>query len=200
MTTREQILDLAQEMVQKRGFYAFSFRDIAEQVGIKTASIHYYYPTKSDLGKALVRRIVEDSARARAEIEARETHSMNRLRRFAELFLGAFGEGDRLCPMCMLAMAQNTVPATVRAGVRQFWTASELWVERVVAEGQKRRELAPRAKPRVVARTLVAAFEGALVAARALDDSSRFTDVVDYLLEGLAPRMNRSTGDGLTSV
>lgn len=200
MTTQEQILDLAQEMVQKRGFYAFSYRDIAEQVGIKSASIHYYYPTKGDLGKALVKRIIEGSARARAEIEAGEANAINRLRRFSDLFLGAFGDGDRLCPMCMLAMAQDTVPAAVRAGVKQFWTASELWVERVVSEGQKRRELVPHAQPRVVARTLVAAFEGALVAARALNDRSRFTDVVEYLLASLAPRMNRSAGAGLTEV
>ena len=50
------ILDIAQTLAQTRGYNAFSYRDISEVIGIKTSSIHYYFPTKGDLGEALVRR------------------------------------------------------------------------------------------------------------------------------------------------
>src|SRR5690242_7158071 len=50
------ILDIAENLIQTQGYNAFSFRDIAEAAGIKTSSIHYYFPAKADLGKAVVAR------------------------------------------------------------------------------------------------------------------------------------------------
>ena len=46
-------MDSAQHLVQTRGYHAFSYADIAEEVGSRKASIHYYFPSKTDLGKAL---------------------------------------------------------------------------------------------------------------------------------------------------
>ena len=48
------ILDVAQQLIQTRGYNAFSYADIASQVGIRTATIHYYFPTKADLGREVV--------------------------------------------------------------------------------------------------------------------------------------------------
>ncbi len=50
-----QIVKVAETLIQTKGYNAFSYRDIAAQVGIKTASIHYHFPTKADLGKAVVK-------------------------------------------------------------------------------------------------------------------------------------------------
>ena len=52
----ERLLDLAQEFIQTCGYNAFSYRDLAEATGITTASIHYHFRTKSDLGQAVVVR------------------------------------------------------------------------------------------------------------------------------------------------
>jgi AcrR family transcriptional regulator len=57
--TRQVIMDTAQAMVQAKGYNALSFRELAKAVGIKSASIHYYFPTKGDLGAALARRYTE---------------------------------------------------------------------------------------------------------------------------------------------
>ena len=52
----EQVLDLAQSLIQLRGYNAMSYRNLADEIGVKTASIHYYFPTKEDLGLALLKR------------------------------------------------------------------------------------------------------------------------------------------------
>ena len=54
--TRDQILDLAENLLLDKGFNGFSYKHIAEQLGVKNAAIHYYFPAKSDLGTALVER------------------------------------------------------------------------------------------------------------------------------------------------
>jgi len=50
----EEILDLAETLIQTRGYSAFSYQDIADSLGIRKASIHYHFPSKTDLGIAVV--------------------------------------------------------------------------------------------------------------------------------------------------
>src|SRR4051794_36242328 len=54
--TSDLILDVAQELLQTRGYNAISYQDIADRIGIRKASIHHHFPNKSDLAQALVRR------------------------------------------------------------------------------------------------------------------------------------------------
>ena len=58
-TIYEQILLVAESLIQSRGYNAFSYKDISEIIGIKTSSIHYYFPTKADLGKQVVIQHIE---------------------------------------------------------------------------------------------------------------------------------------------
>src|SRR5262245_19633759 len=82
--TLTKILDAAEEMVQTRGYNAVSFRDLAAAVGIKSASIHYYFQNKGDLGVALVKRYVERFAEARQKIDARGGSAGDRLNRYVK--------------------------------------------------------------------------------------------------------------------
>lgn len=45
-------MDVANKYIQKVGFNAFSYSDLANEIGIKKASIHYHFPSKMDLGIA----------------------------------------------------------------------------------------------------------------------------------------------------
>ena len=51
---REQLLEHTLVLLGTRGYNGFSYRDLAELVGVKTSSIHYYFPTKEDLALAAV--------------------------------------------------------------------------------------------------------------------------------------------------
>ncbi len=194
MATSAQIIEVAQEYIQKVGFHAFSYRDIAERVGIRTASIHYHFPRKADLARAIVDRVRAATAAAIAEIDSSRAPAGERLRSFCGLFLETWGEGDRLCPMCMLAMGQEAIPAEVQRGVRDFWQGGEAWVSRTVADGQASGEFRPDIDPRTVGRTFVAALEGAMVAARAFSDRTRIEDVIDHLMDSVTVRRTGGTG------
>ena len=65
--TGEQILDRAEALIQTRGYSAFSYQDISEALGIRKASIHYHFPSKTDLGIAVVDRYVERFGTALAD-------------------------------------------------------------------------------------------------------------------------------------
>ena len=186
MSTLELILDVAQDMLQKGGLQAFSYRDISSRVGIRTASIHYYYPTKTDLAQAIVARVRKQFTTALEEIDAGTTDPLLRLEKFCGLFLNTLGGADRLCPMCMLAMGQDAIPPKVQREVREFWSHGEHWVagniERVRGQGK----YLPALKSSKLAQTWMATLEGAMVAARAFNERGRLVDAIAVLFAGLS--------------
>ena len=182
LNTAEKIMDIAQEMVQTRGYNAFSYRDISERIGIKTASIHYYYPSKADLAKAMLERIRGMFEVALQNIDAQGGDARTRLAKFAGIFVETYGDEGRLCPFCMIATSQNTIPAHVLDEVRAFWSRGEQWVQQLLVEGKSSGEFEFSAPEQVIARTLVSSLEGTMVVARAYQDKSRLVATAEYLL------------------
>lgn len=183
--TAQRILEVASDLLERHGYHAFSFRDIAARVGIRSASIHYYYPSKGDLAEAVLAQARNDFQARLADIQARIPGARQRLARFADLFAREDGRGERLCPFCMIAAARGAVPDPVRAQLRAFWDGAEQWLARVLAAGRARGELAFSGEPRDAAVALLAALEGAMVAARATEDAQRFALVRRWLLAAL---------------
>ncbi len=56
MDRKEQILEVATELVQTRSYSAFSYQDLSDRLGITKASIHYHFRTKEDLGTAVAEK------------------------------------------------------------------------------------------------------------------------------------------------
>ena len=74
--TRERLLDAAERLFAERGLDAVSVRDITEEAGANTASIHYHFGSKLDLIAATLRRRADGLGARRDElldeVEARE--------------------------------------------------------------------------------------------------------------------------------
>ncbi len=193
MSTPEMILDVAQDMLQKGGLQAFSYRDISSRIGIRAASIHYYYPTKADLAQAIVTRVRGQFSTALKDIDAATSDPRERLEKFCGIFLDTLGGADRLCPMCMLAMGQDEIPAAVRREVREFWKQGERWVAANIERVRGRGRFPPALGAAKVAQSWMATLEGAMVAARAFNERGRLVDASAVLLAGLPPAAG---GDG----
>ncbi|NNL99668.1 MAG: TetR/AcrR family transcriptional regulator [Gammaproteobacteria bacterium] len=186
LTTAERILAVGQEMLQQRGFHAFSFRDIAARIDIRTASIHYYYPTKADLAAALLERVRGQFEGALQQFDTSlPDQPVERLRRFARIFLDTFGDGDRLCPFCMVATGQDSIPEPARAEVLAFWQRGEAWLTGTLEQGAAQGSMSLAAPPADVAATVIAGLEGAMVTARAFGSRERLVSAADYLIATL---------------
>jgi TetR/AcrR family transcriptional repressor of nem operon len=172
--TETQILDAAQLLVQTRGYNGFSYRDLAEQVGITTASIHYHFPTKAGLGVALVRRHRQVFAVLRTRIDDEGRDPRAKLERFVSLFRQTLADDHRMCLGGILATEHATLPADLQAEVRGFFEDNEAWLARLIEAGRRRRQFRDAGPAPAAARALFAALEGALLAARAFGDLDRF--------------------------
>ena len=115
----------------------------------------------------------------------------SKLHKFAGIFLETYGDG-RLCPFCMIATCQESIPESVQEEVKAFWLKGEEWVETVLVEGQAAGQIKLYDSPLQTARTLVSSLEGAIVVARAFNDKSRIAGTVDFLLSPLTSKNPRS--------
>ncbi|MHC5539111.1 TetR/AcrR family transcriptional regulator [Singulisphaera rosea] len=184
--TRKELLDLAETLVRTRGYNGFSYRDLAEQVGIKTASIHYHFPTKGDLGKALIENERRVFAKNLADLDAVEKDPRRRLEGFLELFQATtIGCGNRMCLGAMLAVEQETLTDAVGGEVRQLFAENEGWLAKVLEDGRKLRQFRFKGPADLAARALFSSLEGALLIARAFHDIDRFEATSRWILEAL---------------
>jgi TetR/AcrR family transcriptional repressor of nem operon len=184
-TTAERVLDAAQRLVQSRGFNGFSYADIAEELGIRKASLHYHFPTKDLLGRALMARYRERFRGALEGIEGATSDARERLRRYAKLYLSVLRNEGRMCLCGMLAADFTTLARPLRNEVRAFFDDNEAWLAKVLEAGRKSGALAFKGPPAARAVVLVSGLEGAMLVARSTRGARRFEETARGLLEAV---------------
>jgi TetR/AcrR family transcriptional regulator, transcriptional repressor for nem operon len=183
--TATQILDAAERLVQDRGFNGFSYADVARELGITKAALHYHFPSKAELGDALIERYAERFFDALAKVDRARSDAPDKLRSYARLYADVFRD-DRMCLCGMLAADYTTLPEPMRARVVRFFDDNEVWLAGVLEEGRKAGSVHFRGSPRGVARTLIGGLEGAMLVSRPYRDVKRFRDAAEILIRGLA--------------
>ena len=180
--TREEILDLAEMLIQTRGYSAFSYQDISDALGIRKASIHYYFPSKTDLGIAVVERYVDRFGRALAEIAAQTSvSSMTMLDHYIGPYLEFGATRDKICLSCALAGEMMVLPEGLRARVDGFFRSHQAWLVEILKRGVARGEFTLEAPPAKTARLVFGALQGALLVKRTTGDASQLRDVIAVL-------------------
>lgn len=179
-TVRERLLEHAQTLIQLRGYNGFSYRDLSALVGVKTSSIHYYFPAKDDLVLETVQRYSSDVL---ADIRAIDSSlpAPKKLERYAKLFAKVMGDGEQICLCGMLAADIQSLPDTVRAAIQAFFRANEAWLSEVLAQGAQEGSLVVPGDPVVAARAMYAAYQGGVIASRLFNTRSRLNEVGSWL-------------------
>lgn len=172
-----QILDAAQRMIQTRGYNGFSYADVSAEVGLRKASIHHYFPAKSDLCLALVVRYREDIGRRRAFLDLCGGGADQKLIGYAHVCRDMLRDGNRLCLCGALALDLLTLPDAVQDQVRAFFDENEAWLASALAEGRESELLRFEGTPRAQAQAFLSGVQGAMLLARAHQDVTRYCAV-----------------------
>lgn len=182
--TSTQILDVAEQLVQIRGFNAFSYADVASELKITKAALHYHFATKAELGRALVTRYAARFADALTTVELQYTGAPDRLKAYANLYLTVLRE-QRMCLCGMLAAEYPTLPISMQEAVVRFFDDNEVWLTHVLKRGRDEGTLEFAGTPVETARMIVSGLEGAMLVARPFGDVGRFEAVADRMLATL---------------
>jgi TetR/AcrR family transcriptional repressor of nem operon len=183
--TAQRILDVAERLVQVRGFNAFSYADVAAELGITKASLHYHFPGKAELGQALITRYAQRFTEALEEIDLEADLAPAKLAAYAKLYADVL-RSRRMCLCGMLAAEYQTLPKPIADAVVTFFDDNEIWLERVLEQGRTDDTLKFDASGIDTARMIISGLEGAMLIARPYGDLRRFQSTATTLLAGLA--------------
>jgi TetR/AcrR family transcriptional repressor of nem operon len=184
--TADRILDAAERLVQTHGYNGFSYADIAAELKITKASLHYHFATKALLGSRLIERYHRRFLAALDGIDADCRDAREKLRRYAELYAEVLRR-NRICLCGMLASDYATLPKPMKEGVRSFFDANEAWLTAVVEEGRRARALRRDGPAHETARMVVSSLEGAMLVARSYGEVQRFEAAASRLMTDLEP-------------
>lgn len=186
----EEITRIAQELIQTVGYDGFSYRDVAERVGIRSATIHYYFPTKSDLALAVSSQYRTDFAQATADLTSSATDPLERLDGFVAIFQDTLEELKRVCLCAMLASEANSLSNEVRQETERFFADQEKWLAATIEEGIKSGQINEAVQPDSFAQMFLSALEGAMIMAMSMKRPQHLADVAAHLMSLLSPHSN----------
>jgi TetR/AcrR family transcriptional regulator, transcriptional repressor for nem operon len=181
---KEAILIAAREAAMAHGYSGLNFRDLAETVGIKAASINYHFPNKAALGEAVARRYWQDIAADLDAISAEAQTPLEALRRYPRIFRASLARDNRICLSSFMATEYDALPEAVLKEVQAFADVNVAWLSRQLTEAAI---VSPEAsEPR--ARAIYAAVAGAQIIARSRSDISVFDALIEsYRAAGPLP-------------
>jgi TetR/AcrR family transcriptional repressor of nem operon len=182
--TTNRILDVAERLVQTRGFNGFSYADIAESLEVTKASLHYHFPSKADLGKRLIERYEQSFLAALASIDGAGKGARDKLRRYARIYADVLRD-NRMCLCGMLVSDYATLPKPMKEEVKHFFDENERWLAALLEGGRKAGELQFKGSAVELARLIVGSLEGAMMLARSYGDASRFITAAERLISSL---------------
>ncbi|MDR3406947.1 MAG: TetR/AcrR family transcriptional regulator [Methylovirgula sp.] len=182
--TREMLLAEAEVLVRKRGWSGFSYADLAAAVDLRKASIHHHFPTKEDLGLALVAAYGERYDRALAEIAAASEDGLARVEAYAKLYLHGLRE-EQGCLAAAMAAELAILPPRIREGIAVFFQRHIAWLKHILTEGRANGTIGADVKPAQSARMIVATLEGALMMERLLGGPAGFKETLAALRKSL---------------
>ncbi len=185
-STRTAILDVAERLVQSRGFNGFSYADVASELQITTAALHYHFPGKAELGDALIDRYARRFGEALAGITAMEVSPPDKLRAYADLYLGVLRD-QRMCLCGMLAAEYQTLPDAMRNSVVSFLDYNCDWLAALLAAGRSEGSLDFGGTAQDAAQMIVGALEGAMLVSRPYASTEHFEVIADRLIGQFTP-------------
>ncbi|MCC9622986.1 TetR/AcrR family transcriptional regulator [Thalassospira sp. MA62] len=181
---REAILEAARKSAQAHGYNGLNFRDLAEQVGIKAASIHYHFPSKADLGAAVAHRYWTDIADILDAMLAETSDPRDLLRQYPSIFRKALESNNRMCLCSFMAAEYDDLPETVKTEVQTFADVNVKWLSKVLSASDK---VKPDSSDKH-ALAIFSAIAGAQLIARSRADISLYDSLIEsYRETGLLP-------------
>jgi TetR/AcrR family transcriptional repressor of nem operon len=184
LSAKEAILAAARRAAQSHGYNGLNFRDLADEVGIKAASIYYHFPSKAELGAAVARRYWEDTAAGLESMSAELSDPIRCLRRYPDVFRKALQTDNRMCLCSFMAAEYDDLPDEVKREVQIFADVNVAWLSRALSAAA----VVGAQESEARARAIFAAVVGAQLMARSRSDISLYDALIEsYRAAGLLP-------------
>jgi TetR/AcrR family transcriptional repressor of nem operon len=166
ISTKEQIIDTALQLLMQRGMNGFSYSDISEPLGIKNAAVHYHFPSKAKLIKTLIKESHQTLRKRTAEFMAYGGSARDQLEGLFEFTMRQCECGQPVCVAGALSVDFEELSGGTKDALNRFMMDTLEWFTRVLETGREQGEFQFKGKSREKAISIMASIQGARQFAR----------------------------------
>jgi len=170
--TREKIIELGEHHIRTKGYNAFSYQDISTELGIKNAAVHYYFPTKENLGTSIVKTNIQRFEEMIDNMHSRGFDEWKQLDTFIKIYIKSHRE-QKLCIVGSLGPDFNTLSETTKTELIKMTEVILTWLTSILTQGKEKQIFVfsedPQIKATIILSSLVASLQ-----------LSRIIDKIDY--------------------
>lgn len=176
--SKRTIMNMAEALLQDKGFNGFSYAHISSELGVKNAAIHYHFPTKEDLGRAVVKRYRDRFQLWINNSRVKDLSPEKKLDWFFNIYTDMRADKGKVCLVGSMEAEFNSIPAGLQTEVEALHKELLAWLQSTLAEGREAGVFHFNGEPSNKAALILSSLQGALQMARALG-TKKFRDVVE---------------------
>jgi TetR/AcrR family transcriptional repressor of nem operon len=176
---KSKALGLARDSLQTMGFSGFSFQTIADSLGIRKASLHYYFSSKEEMGLSLLESYIEGH-KAWAE-KVQDLRADEKLKKMINLFIRLAQKDQKICPVGSFAAEFNSLSPKLRKKIKEFHLVIRDWIKETIDQGKKEKSIKNKTDSKILADLFLSTLQGAVQLARVKGDIEAQKDVYDNL-------------------
>jgi Transcriptional regulator len=135
--TREKILELGENLIRTKGYNAFSYQDISSELGIKNAAVHYYFPTKENLGTSIVKTNIQRFEEMVDNMSSRHFDEKQQLSTFVKLYIKSHREHKK-CIVGSLSPEYNTLNESTQQELKKMIELILQWLTSLLEDGRQK--------------------------------------------------------------
>ena len=178
---RIQIIDAATKAAKQNGLKSLSFRQLADEVGVKSSSVHYHFPTKLDLAESMVRNHTQYFETLLSDIAQREQTLQGKLNALIQIFEEVRKSND-MCLCGMMAAEINTLNPNTRTALKEFFDMTEHWLIHVIE--QHRDDIQTPISLQALGHVMLSGLEGAILLDR-IDETNKRLEAFKHLIQAI---------------
>ena len=182
--TKRVILDLAEKMLQDKGYNGFSYAHISSELGVKNAAVHYHFQTKEELGSAIIQRYRDRFALWVNNARVKDLPPKDKLDWFIGIYKNTRADNGKVCLLGALETEFNSIPDSLRAQTKAMNKEMLQWLESTLSEGRSVGVFQFNGEPSGKAALILSSLQGALQMARALG-SQKFSEIAEQIKQDL---------------
>ncbi len=186
--TAEAIADTFLSLVMERGYNAVSYADLARLLGLRTASIHYHFPAKSDLGLAVLRRYGQGFLESIPKPDPADPQSFRLAfdAMMAPIRAVSATEGAS-CLMGVMGAEYQSLSPPLQAEVSNFFSRQQDFLEHLLQEGRDAGAFSFSGSAAAMAQLIASALQGAILIKKARQDPAHVDSVIASLRALVVP-------------
>jgi len=175
--SKRTILNLAESYLQDKGFNGFSYAHIAGELGVKNAAIHYHFPSKEDLGIAVIKRYRERFKLWINNARVKDLSPDAKLDWFFGIYTNMRADKGKVCLVGSMEAEFNTIPDALQVEVQALHKEMLTWLKLALTEGRDAGAFHFNGESANKAALIMSTLQGGLQMARALG-TKKFHDVI----------------------